>query len=206
MQRTWGECVAVVEDAVGGGQVEQADFAAAQGQGQPVAFGKGGNACLAGELAEGLDADLLQHLDSRHVVAVGEGCAQADRPVGFAVVILGAIGGLCPVAVLHGESFGQVRQDGRCGQGGGRAAPLRVERSGVGEGFDGAAGLASGQRGVEIAAGIRSKIVWAADQGQDVAVVAVEDDGGCAVDLPAACSGVAAGAFGLAGELGQPPA
>ena len=135
---------AIIENSVRRRQLQQAHVAAAQGQGQAVAAGEGLDAGLAGQRAQRLHADALQHFHGRDVVAVGQRGPHAHGSVILAVVILRAVGGQRAVGILHREGRGQVGQDRRRGQRrlAGAAAPRRVERRGVGEGLDGAARLA----------------------------------------------------------------
>ncbi|RME56490.1 MAG: hypothetical protein D6790_14615 [Caldilineae bacterium] len=102
------------EDAVGGGQFEQAHFAAAQGEGQAVIAGEAADPRGRGQLLEGGHTDALQHDDRRDVVAVSQGFPHRDRPV-IAQVVIG--GHVCAAfAQRAGLESGQltVSQAGEC--------------------------------------------------------------------------------------------
>ena len=83
-------------------------------------------------------------------------------------------------------------------------APFRVQRGRVGQRLDGAAGLAQGQGGVDIALDRRIEIVRAADHGQDLAGPAVEHHGSGVVDPASGVGGLVADAGRAAVELVEP--
>ncbi len=81
---------AIGECCVGRRELNQADFAAAEGEGQPVAFAglEAVDALLLGLVDQRVDADAFEHLNGRHVVRTGQGGAGADRAVPGHVVVL----------------------------------------------------------------------------------------------------------------------
>ncbi len=181
--RAGGQAHAVVrQHRIRAGQLQQRHVAAAEGQRQAVVGpGQRGDADPPGQLFQPLQPHVLQRLDGRDVVRIRQRGAHRDQAMLPVVIVCGHVGRLGAIGKLGAD----VHERGRGGPvarrldgadlrrffGGRRGVHRRrhLERGQVGERLDGRAGLAGGNRHVDLPADLFAVEIRAAHQRQDLA-------------------------------------